>query len=61
MTIQIVATHIPENSPQLVSSQLFPLIYKFEKIICLRKTFPEVLTALCPTMSLWYPHKWSVI
>ena len=57
ITIPIVATHIPETSPQLVSSQLFPLIYKIENKICLRKTLPEVLTVLCPTMSLWCPQK----
>ena len=61
MTIPIVATHNPETSPEMVSSQLFPFIYKIENKICLRKAFPEVLTVLCPTMSLWCPYKLSVI
>ena len=61
MTIPIVATHNPETSPEMVSSQLFPFIYKVENKICLKKPFPEVLTVLCPTMSLWCPHKLSVI
>ena len=56
VTIPIVAIHNPETCPEMVSSQLFPFIYKIENKICLRKAFPEVLTVLCPTMSLWCPH-----